>query len=76
MVEVPSVGCQTAADRVHDGVLHNVHGARHASGEEALGPARQPVGLGEEPSGEEPVVCGHLAVHDVLRENVSAGQQR
>lgn len=73
MVEVPGVGGQAPVDRVHDGVLDDVDAPRHAGGEEALCPARQPVGLHQEAPGEEPVVRSHLAVHDVLCENMGAG---
>lgn len=66
MVEVPSVGGQAPVDGVHDGVLDDVHRARHAAGEETLRPARKPIGLHQEASGEEPVVRGYLPVHNVL----------
>lgn len=52
MVEVPGVGGQASVDGVYDGVLDDVHRARHASGEEPLCPARQPIGLRQESSGE------------------------
>ncbi len=72
MVEVPGVGGQAPVDRVHDGVLDDVHRARHSGGEEPLCPARQPIGLHQEASGEEPVVRSHLTVHNVLCENMGA----
>lgn len=72
MVEVPGVGGQAAADRVYDGVLNDVDGARHAAWEERLGPARQPVSLHEQAPRQETVVCCHLPVHDVLREDMCA----
>lgn len=72
MVEVPGVGGQAPCDRVHDGVLDDVDTTGHVGGEEPLRPARQPMSLGEETSGEEPVVHGHRPVHNVLCENMSA----
>lgn len=72
VVQVPGVGGQASGDRVNDGVLHDVDGARHPGGKEALGPARQPIGLHQEASGEKPVVRRHLPVHDILRENMCA----
>lgn len=45
MVEVPGVGGQALVHWVHDGVLDDVHRARHAGGEEPLRPARQSIGL-------------------------------
>lgn len=72
MVEVPGVDGQTPVDRVHDGVLDDVHRARDAGGEQTLGPARQPIGLHQEASGEKPVVRSHLPVHNVLCENMGA----
>lgn len=76
MVEVPRVGCQAPVDRIHDGVLNDVHTARHASREEAFRPARQPVGLHQEASGEKPVVRSNLPVHNVLCENMGAERVR
>lgn len=75
VVEVPGVSGQAPVDWVHDGVLDYINTARHASREEAFCPARQPVGLHEEASGEEPVVRCHLSVHNVLCENMGAGGQ-
>lgn len=72
MVEVPCVSGQAPVDRVHNGVLDNVHRARDAGGEELFCPARKPIGLREEASGEKPMVRSHLPVHDVLCENVGA----
>lgn len=72
MVEVPGVGGQAPVDGVHDGVLDDVHRAGHAGGEQALCPARKPIGLHQEASGEEPVVRSHLPVHNVLCENMGA----
>lgn len=53
MVEIPGVGGQAPVDGIHDGVLDDVHGARHAGREETLCPTRQPIGLHQEASGEE-----------------------
>lgn len=75
MVEVPGVGGQGAFDRVHDGVLHDVDGARHPSWEERLCPARQSVGLHEEPPRQEEVVRCHFPVHHIFRKDVSADTQ-
>lgn len=72
MVEVPGVGGQAPVDRVHDGVLDDVHKSRHASREESLRPARQPVGLLQEASGEEPVVHSYLPIYNILCENMGA----
>ncbi len=72
MVEVPGVSGQAPVDGVHNGVLDDVHRARHASGEEPLRPARQPIGLHQEAPGEEPVVRSHLPVHNILCENMGA----
>lgn len=72
MVEVPGIGGQAPVDRVDDGVLDDVHRARHASREYPLCPARQPIGLHQEASGEETVVRSHLPIHNVLRENMGA----
>lgn len=72
MVEVPGVGGQLPVDGVHDGVLDDVHTARHAGGEDPLRPARKPIGLHQEASGEQPVVRGHLPVHNVLCEDMGA----
>lgn len=71
VVEVPGVGGHAPADRVHDGVLHDVHRARHAGREEPLRPARQQIGLHQEAPGQEALVRSHLPVHDVLCENMS-----
>lgn len=75
MVEVPGVGGQAALDGVHDGVLDDVDGARHAAWEERLCPARQPVGLHEEAPRQEKVVRRHLPVHHVLCEDMGANTQ-
>lgn len=72
MVEVPGIGGQAPVDGVYDGVFDNVHRAGHATGEEWLRPARQPVGLHQQASREKTVVRCHLSVHDVLCEDVSA----
>lgn len=76
VVEVPSVSCQTPINRIHDGVLNNVHTARHASREEPLCPARQPIGLHQEASGEKPVVRSYLPVHNVFCEDMGADEHR
>lgn len=73
VVEVPGVGRQAPVDRVHDGVLDDVHKTRHTSGEEPLCPARQPVGLLQEASGEEPMVHSYLSIYNILCENMGAG---
>ena len=72
MVEVPGEGGQAPGQRVNDGVLHDVDGAGEVGGEHLLGPSRQAVGLGEEPSGEELVVGSDLPVDHVLRQHMSA----
>lgn len=72
MVEVPGVGGQAAVDRVYDGILDNVHRAGHAAGEERLRPARQPVGLHQQASGEKTVIRCHLSVDNVLCKDVGA----
>ena len=72
MVEVPGEGGQALGQRVNDGVLHDVDGAGHVGGEHLLGPARQAVGLGEEASGEKPVVGGDLPIDHILREHMCA----
>lgn len=72
MVKIPGVGGQAPVDRVHNGVLNDVHRARHSGRKEALCPARQPVGLHQEASREQPVVRSHLPVHNILCENMGA----
>lgn len=72
VVEVPGVRGHAPVHGVHDGVLNDVHRARHAGGEEPLRPARHPVGLHQQASGEEPVVRRYLPVHDILCENMGA----
>lgn len=76
MVEVPSVGCQAPVDRIHDRVLDDIHIARHARREEPLRPARQPIGLHQEASGEKPVVRSNLPVHNILCEDMGADWHR
>lgn len=44
--------------------------------EEAFGPARHAVGLGQEPPGEQLVVRRHLPVHDVLGQDMFAETER
>lgn len=44
--------------------------------EEALCPAGHPVGLGQEPPGEQLVVCRHLPVHDVFGQDMFAKMGR
>lgn len=72
MVKIPGIGSQAPVDRVHDGVLNDVHRARHPGGEEPLCPARQSIGLHQEASREKPVVRSHLPVHNVLCEDMGA----
>lgn len=72
MVEVPGVGGESPVDRVHDRVFNDVHRARHATREEALCPARESISLHQKASGEKPVVCSHLPIHNILCENMGA----
>lgn len=73
VVEVPRVSRQAPFDRVYNGVLDDVHITRHARGEEPFRPARQPVGLLQEASGEEPMVHSYLSIYNILCENMGAG---
>lgn len=72
MIEVPGVGGQAPVDRIHDGVLDDIHKSRHATRKEPLCPARQSVGLLQEASGEKPVVHSYLSIHNILCENMGA----
>lgn len=58
--------------RVDDGVLQDVDGPGHVSREDALCPARQPVGLCQQTPRQQVVAGGDLAVQDVLREDMGA----
>lgn len=48
VVQVPGLGDQRLCLRVHDGVLKDVDRPGHMGGEDALRPARQPVGFGQQ----------------------------
>ncbi|KAG9344146.1 hypothetical protein JZ751_012628 [Albula glossodonta] len=48
------------------------NGARQVGGEEPLSPTGEPVGLGQEAAGQEPVVLCHLTENHVLCENMCA----
>lgn len=74
MVQVPSERGQGPADRVQDRVLHDVDGTRQVGGKEPLGPAWQPVGLGQEAPGEQAVIRGDLTVHHIFSQHVGAGE--
>lgn len=47
MVQVPGLGGKRVCVQVDDGVLQDVDRPGHVSEEDALRPARQPVGLGQ-----------------------------
>ena len=72
VVQVPGEGRHALVLGVHDGVLYDVDAAGQVGGKEPLGPAGQPVRLGQESAGQEPMVPRHLAEDHVLRENVGA----
>lgn len=76
VVEVPGKGRHAPVLGVHDGVLYDVYGAGQVGGEDPLGPAGQPVRLGQEAAREEPMVRRHLAENHVLRENMGTERRQ
>lgn len=72
VVDVPGERGHGPVLGVHDRVLQDVDGVGDIGWEEALCPARHPVGLGQEPPREQLVVRRHLPVHDVLGQDMFA----
>lgn len=76
VVDVPGEGGHGLVLGVHDGILQDVHRVRDIGGEQPLGPARHPVGLGQKSPGEELPIGGHLPVHNVFRQHMLAAGTR
>lgn len=72
VVDVPGECGHGSVLGVHDRVLQDVDGVGDIGWEEALCPARHPVGLGQEPPREQLVVRRHLPVHDVFGQDMFA----
>lgn len=76
MADVPGEGGEGPALGVHDGVLDDVGRARHVGGEVLLSPAGRPVGLGQQPPGNESVIWGDLPEEDILSEDMLTAKGR
>lgn len=76
VVDVPGECGHGSVLEVHDRVLQDVDRVGDVGWEEALCPARHPVGLGEEPPGEQLVVRRHLPVHDVFSQDMFANMRK
>lgn len=76
VVDVPGECGHGSVLGVHDRVLQDVDGVGDIGWEEALCPARHPVGLGQEPPREQLVVRRHLPVHDVFGQDMFAKMRK
>lgn len=76
MVDVPGECGHGSILGVHNRVLQDVDGVGDIGREEALCPAGHPVGLGQEPPGEQLVVRCHLPVHDIFSQDMFAKMGR
>ena len=76
MVDVPGEGGHGLVLRVHNRILQDVHRVSNIGRKQSLGPAGHPVSLGQETTGQELLVRGHLPVHYVFRQDMFAASIR
>lgn len=76
VVDVPGECGHGSILGVHNRVLQDVDGVGDVGWEEALCPAGHPVGLGQEPPGQQLVVRRHLPMNDVFGQDMFATMER
>ncbi len=72
MIYVPGQRREAPVSEVHHRILDDVNRTRQIPREDTLRPAREAIGLRQEPPGQEEVIRRHLTGKYVLRQNMSA----
>ncbi len=72
VIYIPAQRREAPVSEVDHRILDDVNRTRKISREDALGPARETIGLRQEPPGQEEVIRRHLAEDYILRQNMSA----